>query len=266
MPEPYLLQSEEELERLRLQARLWEGEAERLLDAIGLAPDARCLDLGCGGMGILRPLAARAGEVVGLDNDPLQLRSARVFTEEEGLDNVTVLEGDAYHTGLAPASFDLVHTRFLFAPGGRDAELLQEMMALTRPGGVIAIQEPDAASWQCWPADAHFSRLKEAILKTFKAGGGDFNAGTRMYGLLQASGLQRVQLRSAVISLPAQHPYAALPVQFAASLRRRMLAAGILSPAELDRAVNGCREALQQSGRYVTSFTVNGVWGYLPAA
>jgi hypothetical protein len=40
-----------ELERLRLQARVWEPEAEALLDRIGVQAGWRCVDLGCGAMG-----------------------------------------------------------------------------------------------------------------------------------------------------------------------------------------------------------------------
>jgi len=35
-----------ELERLRLQARVWESEAEALLDRIGVQAGWRCVDLG----------------------------------------------------------------------------------------------------------------------------------------------------------------------------------------------------------------------------
>ena len=44
-----------ELERLQLQARVWEPDAEVMLDQIGLQAGWRCLDLGCGAMGILGP-------------------------------------------------------------------------------------------------------------------------------------------------------------------------------------------------------------------
>ena len=64
----YLLSSgEAERDRLRLQARVWEPEAEIMLDQIGVGPDWQCLDLGCGGMGILGPLSRRvaaSGRVV----------------------------------------------------------------------------------------------------------------------------------------------------------------------------------------------------------
>ena len=50
-----------ELERLRLQARVWEPTAEQLLDEIGITPGSRCLDLACGGVGILGSLSRRVG-------------------------------------------------------------------------------------------------------------------------------------------------------------------------------------------------------------
>ncbi|HEV2359545.1 MAG TPA: class I SAM-dependent methyltransferase, partial [bacterium] len=137
-----------ELERLRLQARVWEPEAEAMLDRIGVVPDAHCIDLGCGAMGILGPLSRRvgpSGRVVGVDVDAKQLAGARAFAKEAGLSNVEILELDAYHTRLPAQAFDLVHVRFVFAPVGREEELLLEMLRLVRPGGIVAIQEPDAS-------------------------------------------------------------------------------------------------------------------------
>src|ERR687883_2018044 len=100
----YLLSdSASELERLRLQARVWEPEAETMLDRIGVQPGWRCLDLGCGAMGILGPLSRRVGpggQVVGVDRDPQQLAGARAYVHEQALTNVAIRDGDAYATGL----------------------------------------------------------------------------------------------------------------------------------------------------------------------
>ncbi len=120
-----------ELERLQLQARVWEPEAEVMLDQIGLQARWQCLDLGCGAMGILGPLSRRAGptgRVVGVDLDVRQLAAARAFLQKAGLHNVEIMEQDAYHTGFPRQSFDLVHVRFVFAPVGRDEDLLDEMV------------------------------------------------------------------------------------------------------------------------------------------
>lgn len=261
----YLLSSgAAELERLRLQARVWEPEAEQLLDRIGVASGWRCLDLGCGAMGILGPLSRRVGpggHVVGVDRDPQQLAAARACVQEAGLTNVEVLDRDAYATGLPDQSFDLVHVRFVFAPVGRGDALLAEMRRLARPGGVLAIQEPDASCWQCHPPRPAWDRLKAAILAAFAAGGGDFNAGLRTYDLLRRAGLEDVQVRAAVVALQDRHPYMWLPVQFATSLRQRIIDGGLLSAAELDEHLAACEAIAQDPATWVTTFIVTQVWG-----
>ena len=266
----YLLASDNpELERLRSQARLWEPEAEIMLDRIGVSPGWHCLDLGCGAMGILGPLSQRVrlgGNVVGLDADPAQIAAAHAYIDEELLDNVELVTRDAYDTRLPRASFDLVHVRFVFAPVGRDEALLREMLALTRPGGVVAIQEPDAGAWGYFPATPAFERLKGVILAAFREGGGDFNAGRRTYGMLRLAGLEDVQVRVAVLALPGGHPYLRLPLQFAHSLRARIVGGGLMSAAELDRLVAEYVEAAADPQGSGLSFVVTQVWGRKPEA
>ncbi|MCA1648177.1 MAG: methyltransferase domain-containing protein [Chloroflexi bacterium] len=256
-----------ELERLRLQARVWEPAAEQLLDQIGIAPGSQCLDLGCGGMGILGPLSRRAGpsgQVVGVDRDAQQLAAARAYVDEELLTNVEILDTDAYATGLPDSSFDLVHVRFLFAPVGRNDQLLAEMLRLVRPRGIIAIQEPDASAWACHPPSPAWGALKTAILQAFKAGGGDFDAGVRTFGLLRSAGIENVQVRTAVLALQDGHPYMRLPIQFATSLRQRILDGGFLAQSELDEHIAACEEMVRDPATSVTTFILTQVWGHAP--
>ncbi len=253
-----------ELERLRLQARVWEPEAETMLDRIGVQPGWKCIDLGCGAMGILGPLSRRVGSqghVIGVDTDAKQLAAARDFIHENKFDNVEILELDAYHTNMPYESFDFTHVRFVFAPVGRDEELVREMLALTRPGGVVAIEEPDATSWNCYPTHPAWARLKGAILSAFERGGGDFNAGQRTFGMLRHAGLDDIQIRAAVVALQDKHPYKRLPIQFATSLRKRILDAGILSESELDSALAECEQVADDPETIVLSFVVTQVWG-----
>ncbi|HEX6608836.1 MAG TPA: methyltransferase domain-containing protein [Chloroflexia bacterium] len=261
----YLLQGgAAELERLRLQARVWEPEAQALLDRIGVPPGATGVDLGCGAMGILGPLSTRVGadgRVVGVDVDDTQLAAARAYVADNGFTNVEIRKADAYNTGLASEAFDLVHVRFLFAPVGRDEELLAEMLRLTKPGGLLVIQEPDATPWTCLPASAAWNQLKTTILAAFRLGGGDFNAGQRTYKMLRDAGLREVDLRAAVIALHDAHPYMRLPIQFATSLRPRILAARLLTAADLDGAIAECEEIASRPDTSVLTFIVTQVWG-----
>jgi SAM-dependent methyltransferase len=257
-----------ELERLQLQARVWEPEAEAMFDRIGVAPGWNCVDLGCGAMGVLGPLSRRVGpqgHVVGVDRDAKLLAAAREYVHDQHLTNVEVFDLDAYDTKLPRESFDLTHVRFVFGPVGRADELLREMLALTRPGGILAIQEPDTVSWNCYPPNAGWAALKPAIEDAFSRAGGDINAGRRTFGMLRQAGLEAVQIRAAILALQDQHPYKRLPVQFAASLRGRILDGGLLSEAELDAAVVECERMAADPETVMITLAVTQVWGRKPS-
>jgi SAM-dependent methyltransferase len=261
----YLLASgTPEMQRLRLQAEVWESSATEFLGTLNVTAGSRVLDLGCGAMGILGPLSKLVGDdgtVVGLDSDPTQLAAAQSFVKETRLTNVSIVEGDAFNTGLPAEQFDLVHIRFLFAPIGRDADLLAEMLRLVRPGGIIAIQEPDASCWNVAPPNGSWSTLKAAILAAFRAGGGDFDAGCRTFGMLRTAGLQEISQRNAVLAATGHHPYKRLPLQFAASLRPRILDGGLLSEAQLDSCLSEVTAVADDPASVMTTFIVTQVAG-----
>jgi len=266
--EPYLLAGGAlELDRLRLQAKVFEPSTDAWLGEIGIEPGWRCLDLGCGALGIIGPLARRAGpsgRVIGLDSDARLLAAASVFVSESGLANIELVQDDAFASKLPASSFDLVHARFMFAPLGRDNELLQEMYRLTRPGGLMAIQEPDSNAWACWPPNIHFDALKRAILAAFRSGGGDFDAGRRTFGMLCGLGLADIRLRAAVVGLHGAHPYMRVPIQFASSLRSRIVEGGVLTAEQLDLAIAGWERHIEQPETTFTSFVVIQVSGRKP--
>jgi SAM-dependent methyltransferase len=218
-------------------------------------------------MGVLGPLSRRvgpAGRVVGLDLEPRLLEAARAFVQENGLTNVAVLERDAFNTGLPREGFDLVHARFMFTPLGRDADLLRELLALTRPGGTLAVEECETSSWRCFPPHPAWDRLTGAIAGAFAQAGGDINAGRKIYGLLRRAHLEDVQVRAALIALPGGHPYLRLPIQFAMSLRERILKTGLLAEPEFDAAVTACEELAQDPETFGLTFAVTQVWGRKP--
>ena len=255
--------------RLDLQADVWETEDETLLDCIGLEPGTTCLDLGCGAAGILGPLsrhAGRAGHVTGVDGDALQAAAARRYVEQRGLSNVDVLRRDPFATGLPRATFDLVHARFLLAATGRDGDLLREMVALARPGSVVAVQEPDAAIWPCYPPRPAWDRLTAAVATALAQRGGDLGAGRRTYRLLRRAGLEDVRVRAAVIALQDGHPAMRLPILLAEALRRPIVDGKLLSEDNLDAALRDCEQGVLDGDTFATTFLVTQVWGRKPSS
>src|SRR5215475_2694957 len=85
---PYALgHTPEEYERLRMQARSWQAATGRLLDEVGLAPGASCLDAGCGPGETMRAMAARvgpAGRVLGVDADQALAAMTQATLRVEG--------------------------------------------------------------------------------------------------------------------------------------------------------------------------------------
>ena len=141
---------------------------------------------------------------------------------------------------------------------------MNELWRLTKPGGIIAIEEPDSAAWRCYqPSDA-WDRLKEAILEAFRRGGGDFDAGRRTHMMLRDRGTEDLRVRAAVVALAPGHPYLRLPIQFATSLRSRILDAGLMTKPELDEVLVECEKVAGHPQTTGVTFVVTQVWGRKP--
>lgn len=262
----YLLAGSEELNRLQLQARVWEAETEALLEQIGVQPGWICADLGCGAMGILGPLSRRVGargKVIGVDRDASLLAAAQVYVESENLHNVTLHVSDVHHSGLPREGFDLVHERFVLPHVASPEKLIHEMIALAKPGGIIALQEPDHSSWRFHPSCESWSRLLE-ILETALGLHGDINIGRRTYQMLQKSGLEDVHLRAGVLGLESQHPYMKMPLIGMEAMRKRIVAESISTEQELDRLATDVLACCEDRERMMISFTTIQTWGRKP--
>jgi ubiquinone/menaquinone biosynthesis C-methylase UbiE len=253
-----------ELERLRLQSRVWEPAGHALLQQID-GGFRRVLDVGCGAMGWLRVLAGRIepnGTVVGTDIDETMLEAAGAFVREQHLAQVTLQKDDLFASQMAPASFDLTHARFQIAPLGRADEQLAVYLRLTKPGGLVVLEDPDSGSWHFNPPAAATEKLIDLILEAFKRAGGNVDAGRDLPRLLRSRGLTP-ELRAEVYALPPGHPYLRLPLQFAKSLEPRLLK--LVSADELSSLRTAAEEELGDSTRWGTTFTLIQAWARLPA-
>jgi SAM-dependent methyltransferase len=250
-----------ELERLLLQARVWEPAGEQLLGRLGDGTGLCALDVGCGALGWLRALArwvGPSGEVVGTDIDETLLASARSLCEQERLTNVRLLRDDFFVSALSAASFDLVHLRFQIAPLGRASEQVAIARSLVKPGGWLVLEDPDTGSWGEYPLSPSAARLRELILESFARAGGDLDAGRRLPEYLRIAGIEPT-ISVACVALEPSHPYLRLPIQFATSLRPRLRA--LVSDAELDHLIEAASAELADPARWGMPYTLVQAWG-----
>ncbi len=188
--------NKDEINRLINQSKCWETETEILLDQIRIQPGWKCVDLGCGPMGILKSIGNRVGEsgqVIGLDANPLFLQAAAELIDRSSLTNCRVIQGDLYHPPFKEGAFNLTHMRFVFSEVGCDHQLLEMMIKLTKPGGVIVSQESDWTSWSCQPFNPHWEKMRHALISVYELSGGDINAGKRLFNMFEEAKLENVQ-------------------------------------------------------------------------
>jgi SAM-dependent methyltransferase len=259
--ERYLLAGQPtELERLRLQSRVWEPTGRRLLSKIGGGSGERALDVGCGAMGWLRVLAewvGPSGRVVGTDIDERLLDAARAFLDEEAITNVDLVLDDLFASKLKPRSFDLVHARYQIAPLGRGPEQVASHRRLLRPGGSLVLEEWDLGSWHFNPPAPAAERLIRLLSEIFGRLGGE--AGRALPQLLRDGGVEEPATDAHVIALEPGHPYLRLPLQFSAALESRLLET--LSEEELASLRSAAEAELAEPGRWGTTFTLIQSWG-----
>ena len=111
---------------------------EGVVQALGVTPPLRVLDLGCGDGTTALPLARLGAEVVGIDIARNLVVAGNNRAAAAGLSNLTFQEGDASDLqGVADHSFDLTLSVFgaMFAP--RPFDVAKEMVRVTKPGGRI---------------------------------------------------------------------------------------------------------------------------------
>jgi SAM-dependent methyltransferase len=254
-----------EIERLRIQGATMAPDCAIMLDRIGVGAGWLCLDLGCGPGGITGFLSERVGtvgRVVGLDADPVFLDYAR----RHAAGNVEFVLGNAYRPDLPDGAFDLVHLRFVASTAGDPETLLREAIRLARPGGTVALQEPDMAALNCHPPHPAWERLKAALQGAFASVGADINLGRRLFALARHAGLAEVQYRPFLVGVRSIDPMNDYLPSTVESLRRMIIERGLMEGGELDAALAACRAHLKNPDTVFTTYVVAQVWGRTAAS
>lgn len=111
-----------------------------LINKLNITPGTKVLDLGCGDGTTALPAARLGAHVQGVDIARNLVEAGNKRIKEEGLDNITIREGDATNLHfLEDEFFDLVVTIFgaMFAP--KQFDVAKELVRVTRKGGRIVM-------------------------------------------------------------------------------------------------------------------------------
>jgi ubiquinone/menaquinone biosynthesis C-methylase UbiE len=181
-----------ELDRLSLQGRLLAPATRALLQAAGLAPGMRVLDLGSGSGDVafvVADLVGAAGVVVGMDRSPDAVATAQGRARHLGLRNVHFAVGDIRNAS-ADGPFDAVVGRLVLMYLPDPAAVLRTQIALLRPGGLIAPIEFDLGTARSLPATPLVTQSLTWLGETFNRAGIQPSLGRRLWSVLQDAGVQ----------------------------------------------------------------------------
>ncbi len=235
----------------------FDAGSARLLSRLGLAAGWQVLEVGAGGGDLARWL----GEQVGPDGGVLATDVDLQFVGDQA-PHVEVRRHDIVTDPLPPARFDLAHARGVLQHLSRRTQALAHMVAATRPGGWVVIEDVDWLVFEHQELPEPFATLSRTVLaSSVDAYGYDGYWGRRMLGALGAAGLEAVESRGKVVTMHGATPSAEWYV-----LALERSASALVADGRLDAGL--VTEALAQARD--PSFAVLGpltisAWGRRPA-
>jgi ubiquinone/menaquinone biosynthesis C-methylase UbiE len=170
--------------RLRLLDQVYGASTRRMLVETGLREGSRVLDLACGIGAVSCWLASQVGatgKVIAGDVNPDQLVVAKWHCAKcDHPAPIEYVEANAYDTGFASASFDIVHMRLLLCHLADPLKVLAEAYRLLKPGGALVCQDLKLSSIFCSPESSAYARWVQLCMATGARLGVDYDFGIRL--------------------------------------------------------------------------------------
>ena len=229
-------------ERLDTLEALFDPGTIRQLEARGVAPGWRCLEVGAGGGSIAAWLCDRVapdGAVLATDLDTR-------WVEELSHPNLEVRVHDLLEDDLADGEFDLVHARMLVAWLRARAVGLKRLIGALKPGGWLLVEEIDFASAVADPRmDPEPRALFERIVSAHNAVLAQRHAfdpyyGRRVAGDLEDAGLADTGAEGRAAMWRGGAPGGRIWKLSIAQLRDPIIDAGLMVPSDFDAALALC--------------------------
>ena len=195
----YLLGTDDdELLRLGFQHQVWAREAADAWERGGFGPGSHLLDIGCGpGYATLdlARLVGPRGRVTGVDVSPRFVAHLQARAAAMGLTNVSVEVQDVEHLSFPPESFDGAYARWVLTFLRRPEAVVAGAAKALKAGGRLVVHDySNYGAFQVASEDPAVHRVVQAVVASWRDGGGDPNVGTRLPRMMHDAGLEIVSI------------------------------------------------------------------------
>lgn len=259
-PDPgRFVQALEDRGRTPSQVRL----RRRFLRFVGVPPGAAVLEVGCGTGVVARDLARMVGptgRVVGVDPSRLLVQAAGRLAHGHPLRRrLTFRVADGLALPFAADRFDAAVAVTVLLHVADPLWVVREMARVTRPGGVVAVQDQDFGTLAVTHPDrALTDRIMAGVAARIYE---EPCSGRRLPGLLRAAGLTDVRLLADVYQDTTLEPYTRSFLERRAENAVRF---GLVEAAAAQRWLDGFT-ALVAAGAFVLVLTFFGAVAVKPA-
>lgn len=156
-----------EFARLKLIEEAFDAQTKQIIQSLGIASGWKCLELGPGNGSIL----AWLGDVVGSSGQVFGVDKNTAFIESISAPQISKIAGDILDVQLENNTFDLIHARYVLIHIIESVKVIEKLINLLKPGGLLILEEPDFTASQVinsrLPNEQAQQRVNAAINKMF---------------------------------------------------------------------------------------------------
>jgi ubiquinone/menaquinone biosynthesis C-methylase UbiE len=179
--------------RLQTQAEEFSSSTEESLVKLSIKPDMKVVDIGCGAGSVSFMISPKVGElgwVVGVDSNQHAIDYCVEIARSNGILNTKFIISDATNLNLESHTFDIAYSRFLFQHLKEASEALREMVRITKPGGIVMVEDCDLFTWLVYPKNESVSKLWHWYESIQIERGTDPEIGRKLYAMFLDEGLE----------------------------------------------------------------------------
>jgi SAM-dependent methyltransferase len=233
---------EQERERLAGLEEANDPDTTRHLEALGVSPGWRCLEIGAGAGSIAQWLCKRVaptGKVVATD---LDVRFLEALSEP----NLDVRRHNLITDDLPEDEFDLIHGRFLIEHLPDPDQVVKKLVAALKPGGWIVLEDADFGPFTSDPpriivypeASETVVKVWRTALELMRAQGFDDDYGRKLPIDMVSAGLVDVGAEANSHFRWGGSPGSSAPIGTLERFREGLTSSGAVTDEEIDLAIS----------------------------